>query len=328
MGNVSSYDLAPAKVYTATVVEVNPESYTMRVYSKQEGTSMPIEVPSVFTNSRDGAGGGAHFMPEVGAEVWVCRTSDGTVVPLQYHGAIGDASYANGRPKSLPGDIVFSTNHGNSIQILKGGSNLIQASPVCSTVYDSLSDSIRTFSNSYYRYSLSSTEEHYCDNEITRNTNTDYAYFYNAEDEKPVVVSSIGSDNSATYTVTGYNRDASFAETWFTKVYANGNCEVFTADLHVDVDLCTIGDRGSADFVVNSTQFLSDLNAILLELAKVVGFTETMLSVVGPLVPPPAGPIVEGTPQFAALVPDLAPLTTMLNQIAASAYPTNKLKSE
>lgn len=316
------------KIYTATVIEVDPEAYTLRFFSKQTGITMPIEIPSLFTNSRGGNGGGVHIMPEVGAEAWICETSDGTIVPLQYHGVIGDATYANSRPIGLPGDVVLSTSHGNAIKVLKGGSLVMQASPVCSTVYDSMSDSIRSFSNSSYSYTVGKKEEHVCDNDGNRNTQSNYEYFFNAEDDEPCVAVSIGSDNTSVYKIEAFDRDSQFLSTYNHDIFANGNSVIQGADLHIDVDLCTVGTKSNADFVVNSTQFLSDLNSVLGELAKIVAFTETMLTVVGPLVPPPAGPIVEGTPQFAALVPDIAPLTSMINQIAASAYPTNKLKSE
>jgi hypothetical protein len=192
---MSTSDFSPTTplVYTATIVEVNPSAYTMRLYSKLKGTTMPVEIPSYFTNSRGGLGGGMHIMPEVGAEVWACETSDGTVVPISYHGVIGDKSYVNGRPDSLPGDIVLSTTHGNSIKVLKGGSILLQTSAVCSTLLDPDTDAIHTFSNSYYRYALSSKEEHICDNDGDRNTETVYSYYSNAEDTLPTAVVSYGT---------------------------------------------------------------------------------------------------------------------------------------
>lgn len=323
----NDYEPAVPKVYTATIIEVDPEAYTVRFFSKQQGITMPIEIPSMFTNTRGGKGGGMHVMPEVGSEVWLCETSDGGMIPLSYHGVIGDGTYANDRPLSLPGDIVLSTTHGNSFKVLKGGSLVAQASPTCSTVHDAMSDTIRHFSSEFARYSLSSKEEHFCD-ATTRNTQSILDYFFHAEDTESCASITVGSENTSVYKLSIKDRDSNFSTTFTTDLFANGDGVVVGSDLHIDVELCTVGAKASADFVVNSTQFLADLNTILVELSKVVGFTETMLTVVGPLVPPPAGPIVVGTPQFIALVPDLAPLTNMINSIAASVYPTNKLKSE
>ena len=143
-------------VYTASIVEVNTEDYTMRVFSKQKGVTMPIEIPSLFTNVRKSGSGGMHILPEVGSEVWVCETSDGTVIPLQYHNVVGAEGYASGRPSGLEGDIVLSTSSGNCLKILKGGSVLTQASPTCSTLHDGYTDTKSVFCSQLKQYSLAS----------------------------------------------------------------------------------------------------------------------------------------------------------------------------
>ena len=304
-------------VYTATVIEVDPEAYTMRFFSKQKGITMPIEIPSMFTNSRGGNGGGMHIMPEVGAEVWVCETSDGTVVPLQYHGVIGDGTYSNNRPVGLPGDIVLSTTHGNSVKVLKGGSILTQASPVCSTTHDSLSDSIRHFSNSFYRYSVASKEEHTCDNTGNRDTQTSYQYYFNAEDEEPCAKVSIGSDYQSIYKIEIQDRSSDFSTMFTTDLFANGNAVVVGNDLHVDVDLCTVGAKANADFVVNSTQFLADLATLCTALQQIGTIT------------PIAALVASGDVATVSAVGQITSATSdILGNISSGVYPTTKLKSE
>lgn len=313
----SSFTPATPLIYTATVIEVDPEAYTMRFFSKQKGITMPVEIPSMFTNSRGGNGGGIHVMPEVGAEVWVCETSDGMIVPLQYHGVIGDGKYTNNRPVGLPGDIVFSTTHGNSIKVLKGGSILTQSSPVCSTTHDSLSDSIRHFASSFYRYSLSSKEEHMVDYEANRDCESEYSYYYNADDEQESVKVSIGSDNSSIYKLEVSNRDSAFNTTFTADLFANGDGVVVGSDLHVDVELCTVGTKAAADFVVNSTQFLADLSVLCTALQQIGTIT------------PIATLLANGDAATVAAIGSITTATTaIINNIASSVYPTNKLKSE
>ena len=313
----TDFKLTTPEVYTATVIEVNPEAYTMRFFSKQKGITMPIEIPSMFTNSRGGNGGGVHVMPEVGAEVWLCQTSDGTVVPLQYHGVIGDKTYANNRPIGLPGDIVLSTTHGNAIKVMKGGTVLTQGSPVCSTTHDSMSDSIHHFSNSFYRYNLSSKEEHFCDNEMTRDTQSNYEYFYNAEDTEPSAKISIGADTAAVYTLEVLDRSSSFDIKYSSEVFANGDSVTTGSDLHVDVNLATVGSKATADSVVKSTQFLNDIGVLC-----------TALQQIG-TIPTIAAQVLAGEPITIAALGSITTATqAILTKIGSGVYPTNKLKSE
>lgn len=313
----SDFRPTSSTIYTASVVEVDPESYTMRVFSKQKGITMPLEIPSLFTNIRGGKGSGGHILPEVGAEVWICETSDGTQIPLSYHGVIGEGSYRNGRPGGIPGDIVFSTLHGNSFKVLKGGSIVSQASPGCSFVLDSASDSIKQFSSQHFRYCLSSTEEHRVKYQQQRDCQTGYQYFYNADDETESVSVTIGSDNSSVYRLTVKDRSADFNSTFTTDLYANGDGVVVGSDLHANVELCTVGTKEVADFVLNSTQFLSDLATLCTALQQIGSITP-----IAALITSGDAPTVSAVGQISAAA------NSILGKISSGVYPTTKLKSE
>lgn len=172
-----SYDLTGAKLYTATIVSVNTEAYEMRVFSDR--ISPPMEIPSLYYNVRDGKGSGIHIIPEVGAEVWIAETSDGTFVPLSYHSIMSD-SYRNNRPAGIEGDLFLSTRDGNSLSLLRGGSVAIESSPVCKVLMDPVSDTINSFSSESGNYTLAKSDESICNDD--RSTIASVKVFENADD--------------------------------------------------------------------------------------------------------------------------------------------------
>lgn len=330
-------ELTPALVFTATVVSVDTERYEMVVRSSHmAGLSRPLEIPSMFMNVRDGSGAGIHVLPEEGSEVWICKTSDGTYVPLLYHGAMG-TSYRNHRPNGVQGDIVLSTSDGNSVKVGKGGSVALTASPVCHMMLSPVDDCVYTMASQTKAYTLGSSVEHVVDD--ARRTTSFYRYFEMAEQTSPSVAFHMGSLNSEvvyasmvtpydtkdTHVVYNARRDGSvFYET-------TGNIDLITADLtteaqnihvtgldvHFEPELATVGNKANSDFLVKSTQLLADLSALC-----------TALQQIGTITPIAALVSSGDAATIAAIGSITTATTTIMNNIASGVYPTNKLKSE
>lgn len=305
-----------AKLYTASVVSVDPTTYQMRVFAK--GTSEPIEIPSPFFNIRDGSGAGFHIIPEIGSEVWILEASDGKKVPLMYHGEIGD-SYRNNRPDGIEGDISISTRDGNSIAVHRGGSVSLAAGAVCKMLLEPVTDTITTFSSQSKSYTLSCVTENIVND---RSAISKRKFYKNADDTKPVVEERIG-DISGDIRYKFSSKDTQDSDNSFTSEIKNtGDVKVTANVADIHASLVNVGD-GDKDSLVKSTEFLQDLSSILTELQKMVGSVEpliaTALATQG---------IYPGTLLYKAAVPSVTPISTMLSKITSQAYPSTKLKTE
>ena len=315
----TSYELKNVTVYDASVVSVDAESYEMVLFSEAEGISGPVEIPSLFMNIRDGEGGGAHILPEVGSKVWVCQTSDGTLLPLLYHGSIGE-DYRGSRPVGIPGDIYLGTRDGNQIGILKGSSIIIESTPVCKILMDPIEDSIRSFSSTSHSYTLSYTKECTVDRS-NENTLTHETFYKNAEDEDPIIEIKTGSVGNNVYEFSLSSEDfykyltsEGHVNLFTNNIEATSNNIVYSAeDIHIKPELVTVGDKSLADSVILSTAFLTDLNTQLTALSA-------LLTAISSALPPVAS----------ATTPVITAITNIQNKIGLpdSPYVANKLKTE
>lgn len=305
LGPDKDYALNAALVYTATVVYVDASTYTMRVVSKQRGMSKPIEIPSLFTNARSKSGSGVHFLPEIGSEVWICETSDGDKVPLMYHNVIGE-SYRNKRPYGVAGDIVLSTSEQTAVKVLTGGTVALEATPVCKLLLDPVDDALVAFSSQYKQYSLSYKMEQLRIDE-DRSAETIQSYFIKADNASPTVVTKVGNYGNHVY-------EFSINSTNFLlKSSGEGRVAMQSDTIDIDSPMVTIGTANPVE-LMKVDPFLVDLQAVLVELGKVVGVLDALLAAV---------PIPPETP-----TPNLIPITDMLASIQSGIYATNKLKSE
>lgn len=314
------YSLKTPLIYTARVISVDTEKYMMRVYSEAKGFTMPLEIPSLAMNVRDGNGAGINFIPEVGSEVWVCETSDGTQVPLMYHGAIGE-DYRAGREVGIQGDIFLSTKDGSGVSVFRGGSVLMQSSPVCKTIMEPITDSIRSFCSQSFSYTLSSSVENSID-ETTRNTTHSEVFFKNAEDIEPVFEVDIGSLQSG-------------------NIYESASGSVFGCEIsplgavNVTSPLVTVGNVATAQSLVktgtSASGFLKDLTESLNGLIATTTALEVIVTTLDTVFTSGA---IQQALDAQGLAIQTAPLLEMKQKIdtflssGASEYATLKVKAD
>ena len=205
------YELTSSPVFSATVVEVDTETYTMRVRSKYlSGISKPLDIPALFFNVRDPSGAIVGAIPERGCEVWLCKVADAEdeYVPLAYRGIVDDTGYKGSRPDVEPGDVVLSTADGNFIHVSKGGSVSISSSPTCSMLLSPTDDTLYTMSSGVKEYSLSHSFETFADE--GRRVSTLYKYYEVAEQQDPsieLLLGNTGSNYIYSLSVNAYNTD-------------------------------------------------------------------------------------------------------------------------
>jgi hypothetical protein len=297
-------------VYSGTVVSVDTSTYEMRVYLGQNGgVTEPIEIPSLYFNTRNGSGSGAHILPEVGAEVWILRTSDGKWLPLSYHGAIGD-NFRNSRPEGIEGDIMFGTTDDNFIGILRGGSIVVEAGALCKMLMDPFTDTFTTISSNYEKYTLPFTEEHLC--EESRDCTSILKYFRGAEEDSPCVEKRFGS-GSFIYSFEG--RDVKKEDHAITSSFDLDSKGVFistikkgTIDVTEDI---SVGLTPSP--LVKTENFVGDLSTVLSDLKTLIAAVELAATALG---------LPTGT------APSTQSVQNMITKLNSGFYNTDKLKAQ
>lgn len=364
---VKEYELTPSPVFSATVVSVDIPTYTMKVRSKYfSGQTKRIDIPCLFFNVRDSSGAIAGVLPEVGAEVWLCKVADAEdeFVPLCYRGIIGDDGYRGGRPVGLPGDIILSTADGNYVNISKGGSVAMSSSPTCSMMLNPTDDSVYILSSQFKIYTLGMASESICDG--GRRTNTVYKYFEIAEQDDPSVELIYGNTGSSfvySKVVNGYNPDATITVNMGRDGYTRFEghvTDVTASDLSVVSNNATVtNDR----FQINSKQLginmsvddeEEDLDAsvyvncedahidpslltvgvkessdFLLKNDLLTSDLDTLLSALDAHSTAVATSLNSvGFPVAITLAPVTAAIQNMKAKLASGVYATNKLKSE
>ena len=344
------YKLTASPVFSATVVEVDVENYTMRVRSKyMSGISKPLDIPAMFYNVRDPSGAIVGAIPERGCEVWLCRVADAEdeYIPLCYKGVVGDGGYKGARPDVEPGDVILSTSDSNYIHVSKGGTVSLSASPTCTLHLNPVDDTLYTMCSSVKEYTVSHSFETFCDE--GRRVATLQKYYEIAEQKDPSVevhVGYTGSNTVYSMKINSYSPDASILvsagrdgslsvighdtniELDQTVITTNdltitaestdeysGNILVTASDVHALPSLMTVGEKASSDYLLKNDQLTSDLNTLLSALDAHSAAVASSLNSVG----------------FPVAV-TLAPLTTSIQaiktSIASGVYSTNKLKSE
>ena len=331
----------PALIYTGTIISVDPTQYTVRVRGQAFGIRPPIEIPSTFMNVRDGRGAGIHFMPEVGSEVWLAKTSDGTFVIINYHGAVGKDTYKGTRPDLSPGDITFSSSSGNKLSLYKGGTILMESSPVCKLLLEKSTDSTTIFSSNIFIHSLSMN--HTCElvddsDSSQRSVLTTQDYFEFADDTFPVVRTSTGSlDEDCVQDHSVYESGESNTPTITVKKFKSGLIDLYSGDCNIETNnvvisssdilvtadkvrvkpatFMEVGDSSLSDSVLKSSQLLTDLNAMVSALDTFASTVGTSLST--------------AFPPIALTIPALvASIKTIQLKIGSNTYLAKKLKSE
>ena len=147
---VASDGLHQAAIQRGFIVGVNPDKWSMTVqtlYGSRKVFSCPI--PSMYAHRNRGEG--IHFIPEVGADVWLCFPSeDSRPFPICYIPPPGaDGSSKGNRPALTPGSYAMLTRDGNGVKIHRGGLVEIEATPLCKMLFLPREDAIITFAQEW-----------------------------------------------------------------------------------------------------------------------------------------------------------------------------------
>lgn len=163
----------PAKFVQGKVLNVNLVTWTVDILSQfDRHTYFDIQVASPYLHFNSGEG--IYVVPEVGAVCMVCLPSDSsppyvahflmpfesidTSAPDAPNGTRsrgsaqpsgGDASFAGGRLRLQPGDIVLRGRDGNSIILHRGGVLSIGANELAQRIYIPLNNQVVDVSENY-----------------------------------------------------------------------------------------------------------------------------------------------------------------------------------
>lgn len=167
----------PAKVVQGRIVNVNLVNWTVDVVSTfDRHRYFDVQVGSLYAHYSRGEG--AYAFPEVGAVVMVVLPSDSSppyvqtfLMPMESvdtvseeapagtrsHGAPAasprDASFAGGRGRGKPGDIVLRGRDGNFVVLHRGGVLQVGASELAQRIYMPLSNLITDIAENYAMHS-------------------------------------------------------------------------------------------------------------------------------------------------------------------------------
>ncbi len=208
----------PAYIHEARVVNVNYVNWTVDVRTQfDQKNFFDIQVASPYMHPNYGEG--IYVVPEINAKCVVCIPSDGPPpfvlafimpmetkdVPVEQQTSSGTASegstFAGGRKRAKPGDIIMRGHDGNFVILHRGGVLEVGASPTAQRIYIPLQNVITDISQYYEHHntggsinwgvSSSSTEE---------NPETQYVQTFRllANDEKADVRVAIGTVHQPT----------------------------------------------------------------------------------------------------------------------------------
>lgn len=147
---VASDGLKGTVIQRGFIVGVNPDKWSMTVqtvYGRRR--IVDCSIPSVYAHRNRGEG--IHFIPEVGADVWLCFPSeDSRPFPLCYIPPAGqDGSSKANRPNLTPGSYAMLTRDGNGIKIHRGGLVEIESTPICKMIFLPREDAIVTLAQEW-----------------------------------------------------------------------------------------------------------------------------------------------------------------------------------
>lgn len=131
----------------ATIIDVDPKTYMVTVVSEADRGMPPTPIAFPYDHPE---GGGLIFMPEVNSRCLLFFTED-----RQDYFVMGflppphDEAYRLSKPELNPGDIELSTRDGNKISVLRGGTIVVQSTPLCSTLYLPVRNTIRHMSENW-----------------------------------------------------------------------------------------------------------------------------------------------------------------------------------
>lgn len=150
---------SPAIIQQGRITEVDASRWLCRVRPAGESSDIQVTVPSLYSHPFSGEG--IHYLPEVGAVCYICRSSDNPRMPfLLMAGAATvpkDFSEKGGIPGSMdmyrpylaPGDIALLTRDGNGLTLRRGGVTELRGTALSKIMFDPTKNKILTFAENY-----------------------------------------------------------------------------------------------------------------------------------------------------------------------------------
>lgn len=162
--------VAAATIIEGKIIDVNPTLWTVDVFSQfDQKWFLNVQVSSPYMHSKRGEG--IFAMPEIGAKCHVCIPSDGpppfvldfimpqesildATTPDAPEGTEGatNSTFAGGRFRAKPGDIIMRGRDGNFVVLHRGGVLQIGASELAQRIYIPLKNLISDISQNYRHY--------------------------------------------------------------------------------------------------------------------------------------------------------------------------------
>lgn len=166
-----------AIISEAVIIDSNLQNWTVDCISKfdqKRWLDIQVSHPYVHPNRGDGI----YMMPEIGAKCYVCIPSDGPppfvlsfIMPMEKLTDVGteeapegtlsraapanfptDATYAGGRTRPKPGDIVMRGRDGNFAILHRGGVLQIGSTQLAQRLYIPVSNLVTDITQNYHHY--------------------------------------------------------------------------------------------------------------------------------------------------------------------------------
>lgn len=142
-------------IIAGRVIDVDPGKWTCTVATEVgRKTLYNVDMGAQYLHPFDGEG--AYIMPETGAAVWVCRSSEGDYpyFILKYRGypkkTVAENTNQNSpnlttnRPRMSPGEMVLQTRDRNGLRLRRGGVTEVYGSPLARTIYSARRGRVHT----------------------------------------------------------------------------------------------------------------------------------------------------------------------------------------
>ena len=148
----------PPTIETGRVTNVNMERWTIDAVSLFGNKRFEaVQVMSSYFHYANGEG--IYCMPEVGALVWICKPSDGSmskefVMGFQAPFDTDNNSFRCNRQNLNPGDMMFRTRDENFVILRRGGVVQIGATPITQRLFIPVRNFIKDFCENYELHTL------------------------------------------------------------------------------------------------------------------------------------------------------------------------------
>jgi hypothetical protein len=206
----------PAHILEGVIVDINLVNWTVDFASKYDQRSyLNVQISSPYMHYNNGEG--FYVMPDIGAKCYLCLPSDGPppfilgfIMPMEavpqagtddapegtvsdkggVTQAAGDASFAGGRFRAKPGDMVLRSRDGSFVVLHKGGVLQIGSSELAQRIYIPLMNLITDISQNYRHHNAGGSMNWFVNSgESEENPSTVWRHTFRllANDEKATV---------------------------------------------------------------------------------------------------------------------------------------------